>query len=381
LRSDSTMRAVDAVVAELAARPGEPVSWIVGEPCFEPPPELADALVRAAESPPFRYPAHNGLPALREVLAARFEEEGHSVAPNQITITSGAKCGLLALFATLLEPGDELIHPQPCYPAYPATANRLGARPVAVAERDGDFSGWTEEVARHISPRTRAVVLASPSNPTGATLDAAEARVLLELCSAHGIRLICDEAYTDFRFTAEHHALPADLDPELSTVVRVRSASKSWALCGWRLGWITADASLVARVAHTHSSLLNPASGPAQAALCALPEVSADYLGKARSMVANRMDELCSVLWRAGLPVRRPEGGFYLWLQVKDLNPTGAIDAFEWCVKAARRWGVGLWPGDDFGGPGHVRISVTAPSDTEWQPAVKALVESLTAGE
>ena len=375
------MRAVDAVVAALAARPEPPVSWIVGEPCFEPPPELVDAFVRTAESSSFRYPPPGGLPALRDVLAARFEEEGLSIAPSQITITSGAKCGLLALFAALLEPGDELIHPQPCYPAYPAMANRLGARPVAVAERDGSFSGWAEDVARHISPRTRAVVLASPSNPTGATLDAAEAPALVELCGAHGIRLICDEAYTDFRFTADHHALPADLDPDLSTLVRVRSASKSWAVCGWRIGWITADASLAARVARTHSSLLNPASGPAQAALCALPDVPAGYLENARSMVAGRMDELCSALGSAGLQEKKPEGGFYLWLKVKDLNPAGTIDAVEWSLEVARSSGVGMWPGDDFGGPGHVRIAVTAPSKTEWPSAVKALVEALTAKE
>jgi aspartate/methionine/tyrosine aminotransferase len=372
------MRAIDAVVAALAAHPDPPISWIVGEPCFEPPPELAAALARAAGSPAFHYPAHNGLPALREILAARFDEEGQRTTPDQITITSGAKCGLLALFATLLEPGDELIHPQPFYPAYPAMATRLGARPVAVAERDGDFYGWAEDVARHISPRTRAVVLASPSNPTGATLDPAEAKTLFELCSTHGIRLICDEAYTDFRFTADRHALPADLDPDRSTVVRVRSASKSWALCGWRLGWITADALLAARVARTHSSLLNPASGPAQAALCALPEVAEDYLAEARSMVAKRIDEICSALGRAGLSVKRPEGGFYLWLRVEDLDPDGTADTVAWAVEVARRSGVGLWPGGDFGGPGHVRIAVTAPSEQNWQASVQRLTGVLT---
>jgi aspartate/methionine/tyrosine aminotransferase len=354
------------------------MSWIVGEPCFEPPPELVYAFARAAKSPTFRYPPPGGTPALRRVLAARFEEEGLTIAANQITITSGAKCGLLALFSALLKPGDELIHPQPCYPAYPAMAKRIGARPVAVAERDGSFSGWTEDVARHISPRTRAVVLASPSNPTGATLDAAEAHALVELCRAHEIRLIIDEAYTDFRFTGYRCALPIDLDPDLSTVVRVRSASKSWAVCGWRLGWIVADASLAAKVADTHSSLLNPASGPAQEALCALPEVSAEFLKNARSMVANRTDELCSALEHAGLSFKKPEGGFYLWLKVKDSNPSGTINAVEWSTEVARRSGVGLWPGDDFGGAGHVRIAITAPSAAKWQTAVRGLREVLT---
>ncbi len=372
------MRAVDAVAAALADRHEPPVSWIVGEPCFRPPPELVDAFARSAASPSFHYPPPDGLAALREVLAARFEEEGQPITANQITVTSGAKSGLFALLATLLEPGDELIHPRPCYPAYPTMATRLGTRPIAVAECGGGFSGWAEAVARHIGPRTRAVVLASPSNPTGATLDAAEAHALVELCATHGIRLICDEAYVDFRFATALPALPADLDPDLSTLIRVRSASKSWALCGWRMGWIAADASLATRVSHTHSSLLNPASGPAQAALCALPEVSADYLENARSMVADRMDELCSAFAAAGLRVKKPEGGFYLWFEVNDLNPTATTDSVGWSVEVARRSGVGLWPGEDFGGPGHVRIAVTAPSDTEWQTAVEALRNALT---
>ena len=372
------MRAVDTVAAALAAHSGPQMSWIVGEPCFEPPPELADAFAHAAKSPTFRYPPAGGTPALRKVLAARLEEEGLTIAPNQIAVTSGAKCGLLALFSALLTPGDELIHPQPCYPAYPAMAKRIGARPVAVAERESSFSGWAEDVARHISPRTRAVVLASPSNPTGATLDANEARALVELCNAHRIRLIIDEAYTDFRFTGDRYALPTDLDPDLSTVVRVRSASKSWAVCGWRLGWIVADVSLAASAADTHSSLLNPASGPAQVALCALPEVSADFLKNARSMVAKRTDELCAALAHAGLPCKKPDGGFYLWLKVKDFKPTGTINTVEWSAEVARRSGVGLWPGDDFGGAGHVRIAITAPSAAKWQTAVRGLTEALT---
>ena len=372
------MRAVDRVIEALAEHPGPHNTWIVGEPCFGPPPELVSAFERAAGSTSFRYPPPAGVPALREVLATRYAEEGHSVLPDQITITNGAKGGLFALLATLLDPGDELIHPQPGYPAYPAMAYRLGARPVGVNEPGGGFSGWAETVADHISSRTRAVILASPSNPTGATLDASDVRALVELCDAHGIRLICDEAYVDFRFSGNDQALPADIDPDLSTLVRVRSASKSWALCGWRLGWVTADPSLAARVAHTHSSLLNPASGPAQTALLALPEVPRSYLENARAMVSTRMDELCSVLTNAGLSLTKPKGGFYLWLDVKDLGANQRADTVEWCVDVARHSGFGLWPGEDFGGSGHVRVAVTAPSEADWQQAVAALTRVLT---
>ena len=372
------MRAVDEVIASLAASAEPPVSWLVGEPCFEPPRELVEAFVRAAGSPSFPYPPQAGLPLLREILAQRHSTEGHVTTADQVVITSGAKGGLLSLLATLLEPGDDVIHPQPCYPAYPAMAIRLGARPVAVAERGG-LNGWSEAVAEAIGPRTRAVVLASPSNPTGATLDTEGAGALVELCRDRGVRLICDEAYIDFRFGPDRQTLPAAFDPERTTVVQLRSASKSWAVCGWRIGWVTANATLVDRVARSHASFINPASGPAQAAMCALPEISDDYLESARSQVARRVDELCAAVDTAGNSFMSPDGGFYLWLDVSEqMAAAGVGDAIRWCATVARQYGIGLWPGEDFGGTGHVRIAVTAPSERDWGASVEALAGVLS---
>ena len=144
------MRNVDQVKAALDGHSGPTHSWLVGEPCFDPPTELAEAFARAAHSRSFRYPPHDGLPELREVLAERHSEDGRAVTPNQVAVTSGAKGGLLALLATLLEPGDELIHPSSCYPAYPIMASRFGSRPVVVPEDGGGFAGWVEAAASQI---------------------------------------------------------------------------------------------------------------------------------------------------------------------------------------------------------------------------------------
>jgi len=372
------MRAVDGVVAALAAHGDPTSSWLVGEPCTAPPDTLGRALARAAQTDRFGYPPPAGLPQLREVLASRHHEGGREVSTAQMVVTNGAKAGLLALLATLLEPGDELIHPRPCYPAYPAMAARLGARPIEAAESDGTFDGWAQAVSERIGPRTRAVILASPSNPTGATLSSSQARDLVELCRDRGLRLICDEAYTDFRYSADSQSLPADFDPPRETVVQVRSASKSWALCGWRLGWLVADPSLAARVAATHSTLVNPAPGPSQAALCSLPEVAPDYLVRARRGVQDRLTELCSAIGESGLPVRQPDGGFYLWLDITpQIGPTKEPAVTQWCVDLARRHGVGLWPGGDFGGTGRVRLAVTAPDTTSWTQAVTRLARAI----
>jgi aspartate/methionine/tyrosine aminotransferase len=343
-----------------------------------PPDTLARALVRAAHADRFGYAPPSGLPHLREILASLHHEAGGETAPAQIVVTNGAKAGLLALLAALLEPGDELIHPRPCYPAYPAMAIRLGARPIAAAESDGSFDGWTQEVSERIGPRTRAVVLASPSNPTGATVSSSQARDLVELCRRHGLRLICDEAYTDFRFSPDSQSLPAKFDPTRETVAQVRSASKSWALCGWRLGWVVADAGLAARVAEIHTALVNPASGPAQTALCSLPAVASDYLERARKVVQKRLTELCLALGDAGLTARHPEGGFYLWLDVASrIESASAPATADWCIDLAHRHGVGLWPGEDFGGKGWVRVAATAPTVAAWPGAVSQLATAI----
>jgi aspartate/methionine/tyrosine aminotransferase len=309
------------------------------------------------------------------VLAARHTEAGSTVSADQVVVTHGAKGGLLALFATLLGPGDEIIHPVPGYPAYSAIAQRLGARPVAVPESDGSFAGWAEAISPHIGERTRAIVIASPSNPTGATLDRDQAGALVDLCRERNVRLVCDEAYIDFQFSNRNEILPADLDPSRETVVQVRSTSKSWALCGWRIGWVVADASLASQVASAHAALLNPASGPAQQALLALPDISSEYLQHSRTVVENRMENLCAALEGRGMKTRRPDGGFYVWLDVERLvKETGSGTVNRWCFELARREGVGLWPGDDFGGSNRVRVAVTAPDDADWDRSLTELV-------
>lgn len=365
------MRAVDRVIEALDEHGGPTSSWLVGEPCTAPPEELREALAAASRTATFGYPPQAGVPRLREILAANHSGATAAPSPDRVVITHGAKGGLLAVLASLLEPGDELIHPLPCYPAYPAMASLLGARPVPVAEGHGSFDGWPQAVADHLGPRTRAVVLSSPSNPTGATLSEGQTRALVGLCHDRGVRLICDEAYGEFHHQGDHGCSPAALDPDNRTVVQVRSVSKSWALCGWRLGWVIADTALARRVAARHASLLNPASGPAQEALTALPLVNQDYLEHARAAVRDRIERLAMTLEESGQEVRRPDGGFYLWLDVADR--VGADGTADYCVSLARQHGVGLWPGDDFGGPGHVRIAATAPPSEDWTSAVEAL--------
>jgi aspartate aminotransferase len=258
-------------------------------------------------------------------------------------------------------------------------ARRLGAKPVAVAENDGSFEGWPQRVAEHVGSRTKAVIVASPSNPSGATLSADEARELVEVCRLNGLRLICDEAYAEFRFAGECSKVPADFDRDRETVVQIRSASKSWALCGWRLGWTVADTRLAARIAAVHAALFNPAPGPTQAALQRLPDVPHAYLDAASAEVHRRLSDLAAALQADGLPAAPPAGGFYLWLDGQPLMDRYGADGLEQlCVSIANRFGVGLWPGSDFGSAGHLRIAVTAPADATWERSRDRLRSALS---
>jgi aspartate/methionine/tyrosine aminotransferase len=371
------MRAVDGVLAALADRPSRGHPWLVGDPCVPPPDELRQSLVEAVRSPRFPYPPPAGSAKLRGLLAAHHIGEGTPTSAEQTVVTAGAKSGLMAVLAAVLEPGDEIICPRPCYPAYPAMARRLGANPVAVDEIGRSFSGWTAAVEERLSARTRAVVLSSPSNPTGASLSPDDGRALFELCRDHALRLICDEAYIAFHWKSKLEAGPVSFDSDRRTVVQLRSASKTWAVCGWRVGWVVADAELARRVAERHVSLVGPASSIAQAGLEAFPSIDPEYLPRARAEVLRRLEECCRVITPFDRGLTVPNGGFYLWIDARPFLHDTGLTTTEWCVRLARQTGVGLWPGEDFARSGWVRLAVTAPEASRWRESLDALEQAL----
>ncbi len=364
-------RALDGVVGALGRWPGDPVDLLVGEPCFDPPVEIQRAFARTAGDPASDYGPPGGLPELRTVLANRLDSKRAD--PRRVMVTHGAKGGLLALLAALVEPGDEVIHPLPCYPAYPAMVQRFGGEPMGVAEHGDGFAGWADRALAIAGPRTRAVVLSSPSNPSGTTIDGGELAALVDGCGDRGIRLILDEAYADFRFDGDI-VDPATMGAD-AILVRVGSASKSLALPGWRMGWIAADGELVASVIGVQSALLNPPATPPQRAMLALPEVPAGYFERNRRAVRERLEAMVAAVRRAGFAAAMPAGGFYLWVDIRDRLDRQKPDSAAWCERLAEEHGVGLWPGEDYGSPGWVRLAL--PQGDGWRETVHELEQRL----
>ena len=290
-------------------------------------------------------------------------------------VTHGAKGGLLALLAALVEPGDEVIHPLPRYPAYPAMVRRFGGVPMGVAEHGDGFAGWSDKVLATAGPRTRAVVLSSPSNPSGTTIVGGELATLVDGCRDRGIRLILDEAYSAFCFS-DDVVDPAAVDAGC-ILVRVGSASKSLSLPGWRMGWVVADPELVTRVVGVQSALLNPPATPPQRAMLALPEVPDSYFETNRLAVRERLEAMVAAMRGAGFVAEVPAGGYYLWVDVRDRLNGEAPDTASWCERLAEHHGVGLWPGEDYGTPGWVRLAL--PQGDHWRDDVREVQSRLGA--
>ncbi len=371
-------RALDVVTRALDAHPNPDRSWLVGSPWFEPPEVLRRALEQVSSGASFDYPPAQGVVGLRTTVAEIHRRDGMSLNPENVVITHGAKGGLLAVFGVLVAPGDEILHPTPCYPAYPAAVSALGATPVAVPHVDGISPFDSGAFEDRITSKTRAIVVSSPDNPTGATLGGDQVASLVELCRKYTIRLICDEAYEAFRFAPDTQTLPAHVDPDLETVIQVRSFSKTFALCGWRIGYVSADPEMIGRLTSWQSRLLNPPNSIAQEALVSAPAVPADYSSDVRRRVRNRLERLVEVLANCGIPVEDPQGGFYVWADVRSrIDVAGSKDSATWCADLARRQGIGLWPGEDFSAPGWVRLSAVSCPDREWASALDRLTSGL----
>jgi len=364
-------RTLDGVIAALGHWPGEKIDLLVGEPCFQPPAQIRAAFAAIAGDPSSGYGPPGGLAELRARLG---DWDGGGVEPHRVMVTHGAKGGLLALLASMVEPGDEVIHPLPCYPGYPAMVRRFGGVPVGIAEHGDGFDGWSAEVAAAAGARTRAVVLSSPSNPSGSCITGAELAALVDVCREQGARLILDEAYSAFCFDRAPTD-PRTIDPGYRTLVRIGSASKGLALCGWRIGWMIAAAETVTRVTGVQSALLNPPATPPQRAMLALPDVPETYFERNRNAVRERLSTMVEALGRAGFKATMPAGGFYLWVDIQDRLDAATPTSAAWCERLAEKQGIGLWPGEDFGVPGHVRLAL--PQGDNWREAVAEFQERM----
>jgi aspartate aminotransferase len=336
------------LIRELRRAGKDVINLAIGEPAFATPAAVAAATARALEEGATRYDAVGGLLALRQKLAEGFDGLG----PEQIVITNGAKQALFSIFQTICDPGDEVILPSPCWVSFGAQVRLAGAEAVAVACRQ-DHQLDLRAIEAAIGPRTRALIVNSPNNPTGAVYPRQAFEALAALAAAHDLFIVSDEAYRDFVYPPHRSFSPWDLAAIRDRLIVVRSFSKAAAMTGFRVGYAAAGPEVAAALVRLQSHLCGNVCTFAQyGALAAAGDGSwqAEWLEH-----LERLKDFAVAQTAALFDCLRPGGAFYLFPDVaRRLAPGQSSQDFA--MDLLRRAGVAMVPGEAFGAPGHLRI-------------------------
>jgi aspartate/methionine/tyrosine aminotransferase len=349
--------------AALEAEGHRVVRLNIGEPDFGAPPAVRTELQRVADEAALPYTGALGLPALREAIAGFYERaHGLRLNPERVVVTAGASAALLLLTAALVDPGDEVLVGDPSYPCNRQFLSGFGADvrlvPTDAASR---FQLDLAAVQRHWSPRTRGLMVATPSNPTGTSVPPAELAAICDWARAHGAWRIVDEIYLNLS-DAQPDGTPAPTvlasDPGACVI---NSFSKYFGMTGWRLGWAVVPEALVPALERLAQNYYICAPTPAQlAALACFTPESIAVCEARKQEFSERRALVLQGLADIGLKVPvKPDGAFYVYI---DVAATG-LDAMAFCERALQDAHVALTPGMDFGhcsGATHVRLSYAA---------------------
>jgi aspartate/methionine/tyrosine aminotransferase len=346
--------------ARAAQARGEDVILLsVGDPDFATPAPIVRRAVAALEAGDTHYTEIVGRAALRAAIAAAFSERaGAAFGPDHVVVFAGAQNALFAAALCLLEPGDEVIALDPGYVTYGATMGAGGARLVRVAQpAAGGFRPDPAAIAAAVTPRTRALLIASPNNPTGVVLTPAETEAVAAVARAHDLWVIADEVYADLVFEGRATSI-AGLPGMAARVVTVSSLSKSHAMTGWRIGWAVAPEALARHFARLGLCMLYGLPGFAQEAALEALARQAEVAAEMRAIYRRRRDLVLDRLAAApGLRLMRPEAGMFVLADVRALGPSAGETA--WAL--FRETGVAALDATAFGpaAAGWIRIAFT----------------------
>ncbi|WP_251977903.1 pyridoxal phosphate-dependent aminotransferase [Salinicola avicenniae] len=345
---------------ERLARGDDVILLSVGDPDFETPAPIVETAIASLRGGATHYAEVQGKPLLREAIARHHRERGGHAETDaeQIMVTAGAQCGLYATAQCLLETGDEVIVPEPAYVTYDAVIRATGAEPVWVPlAAEADFQPEAERLAAAITPRTRAILLNSPHNPTGQCLSPATWEAIAALCRTHDLWLIVDAVYADLIFDGEHRS-PDALPGMRERTVIVSSLSKSHAMTGWRLGWVVGPTALAAHLVNLALCMLYGSPGFIQdAAIAALREPPA-VLDNMLDTYRQRRDTVLDALADSDVVTAlSPAAGMFMMV---DIRATG-LSAEAFADHLLDAYGVSVLAGDAFGASaaGFVRLSLT----------------------
>jgi aspartate/methionine/tyrosine aminotransferase len=376
----SATLAIDAKARALRASGVKVVSFGAGEPDFSTPDYIVAAAVEAAALPAsHHYTAVGGLQPLREAVVAKTaRDSGYSITPAQVLITNGGKQAIANAFLTLLDPGDEVIVPAPYWVTFPEAIALAGGVPVPIGTTVADgFRVTPQQLEEVITPRTKALLFVSPSNPTGAIYTREDVEAIGRFAAERGLWVVTDEMYEHFVYGGGTCPSMPVVVPELADrCVVINAVSKAYAMTGWRVGWMIAPPDVTAAATNLQSHTTSNVSNVAQAAALAALTGSLDFttmMREAFDVRRRKMHELLAAI--PGVSCLEPEGAFYafpsfegvLGREINGRRPETTLELAEVLLEEAA---VAIVPGEAFGAPGYARLSYALGEDE--------LIEGLT---
>ncbi len=365
LRPSATL-AMDAKAKKLASEGRNVISLSVGQPDFKTAKHICEAAKKAVDDGMHGYTAVGGVPELKQAIAAQLTRDtGARYAPDQVVASPGGKFSLYLTFLSLLNEGDEILMPSPCWVSYPEMARLAGGVPVPVETKEEElFTLTPEAIERAITPRTKVLLLNSPSNPTGQIVPPEFIEAIGRLAEKHGLWCVSDEIYNHLVFgDARHKSIASVSEYCRDHTVVVNGASKTFAMTGWRMGWIGSTVKMAKAIENMQSQTCSNPCTIAQAATVAalngpmehVQEMIAEFEAR-RGLIHQLLNEL------PGVKCSLPQGAFYAFPNISGLygKTIGGVTVktpTDFCEVALENALVAMVPGEAFGGRDNVRIS------------------------
>lgn len=348
---------------EVALQMDDVAMLAVGEPDRTAAPHVVAAAQEAWERGDLRYAPNGGLAPLRDAMAQRMSaERGTTVTRDQVWVTIGGMHALHHALTLALGPGDEVLLPDPGYSTFIMSARIIGATPVPYPLcPDLGFVPDLAELAALVTPRTRAIIVNSPSNPLGTVLTRAQIEGLVDFAVAHDLWIVSDEVYEALTYGAEHVS-PAAFPQADGRVLSIHSVSKTYAMTGIRVGFLITPPGLAATMGALQEATVSCVSPPNQYAALAAITGPQDSITADRERYASRLELARSVLDSRGIRYLTPQGAFYLWI---DVSHVSGGDVAAWAMRLLTEHRVAVAPGSAFGatGEGWIRVCLAASED------------------
>ena len=372
--AESATLAVDAKAKALKAAGRPVIGFGAGEPDFPTPDYIVKAAIDACSDPRWhRYTPAGGLPELKAAVAAKtLRDSGYAVEASQVLITNGGKQALYNAFATLLDPGDEVLLPAPYWTTYPESIRLAGGVPVEImTDESTGFRTSVAQLDAALTPKTKVLVFVSPSNPTGAVYSPAEVEAIGQWAVEKGLWVVTDEIYEHLVYgDAEFTSMPVLVPALADKCVVVNGVAKTYAMTGWRVGWMIGPNDVIKAATNLQSHATSNVSNVAQ--IAALAAVSGDLsavdemkvaFDRRRKLITSMLNEI------DGITCPEPEGAFYVYPSVKgvlgrEINGKVANTSAELADLILDEVEVAVVPGEAFGTPGYIRMSY-ALGDTD----------------